>query len=64
MDTEYRRERNPRHGESTHLFLLGVAESAAGCGVAQELVSDHLFRVRPGGCADSGLRFHGVRRKP
>jgi len=39
LDTEYRANRTLRPGESIHLFLLGVAESAAGRGVAQELVA-------------------------
>ncbi len=36
---EYWRERPPRFGEALHLFLLGVADSAAGKGVAQHLVA-------------------------
>jgi len=39
LDTEYRGNRTPRPGESLHLFLLGVAESVAGRGVAKQLVS-------------------------
>ena len=39
LDTEYRGDRAVRPGESLHLFLLGVAESVAGRGVAQRLVS-------------------------
>jgi len=39
LDTEYRAERDVQPGEALHLFLLGVAESAAGRGVAQQLVS-------------------------
>jgi len=39
LDTEYRADRTWRPGESIHLFLLGVAESVAGRGVAQRLVS-------------------------
>jgi len=42
LDGEYRTDRNPVPGESIHLFLLGVAESAAGRGVAQHLVSTCL----------------------
>ena len=42
LDTEYRAGRTLHPGESLHLFLLGVAESAAGCGVAQRLVSTCL----------------------
>jgi ribosomal protein S18 acetylase RimI-like enzyme len=44
LDTEYRGDRVPLPGESLHLFLLGVAESAAGRGVAQQLVSACLKR--------------------
>lgn len=39
LDTEYRGNSSPRPGESLHLFLLGVAESVAGRGVAKHLVS-------------------------
>ena len=39
LDTEYRGNRAPRPGESLHLFLLGVADSVAGRGVATQLVS-------------------------
>lgn len=39
LDTDYRADRTLQPGESLHLFLLGVAESAAGRGVAQHLVS-------------------------
>ncbi|MGD9587690.1 MAG: GNAT family N-acetyltransferase [Pyrinomonadaceae bacterium] len=39
LDTDYRATRTPRHGESLHLFLVGVAESVAGQGVAHQLVS-------------------------
>lgn len=39
LDTEYSAGRTKRPGESLHLFLLGVSESAAGRGVAQQLVS-------------------------
>lgn len=42
LDTEYRADRTLRRGESLHLFLLGVAESVAGRGVAQHLVSTCL----------------------
>ncbi|HZD10077.1 MAG TPA: GNAT family N-acetyltransferase [Candidatus Binatia bacterium] len=42
LDTEYRGDRAVRPGESLHLFLLGVAESVAGRGVAQHLVSTCL----------------------
>lgn len=42
LDTEYRTDRSPRPGESLHLFLLGVAESFAGRGVARHLVSTCL----------------------
>lgn len=39
VDTEYRADRTLRTRESLHLFLLGAAESVAGRGVAQHLVS-------------------------
>lgn len=39
LDEEYRAGRTLRTGESIHMFLLGVAESVAGQGVAQHLVS-------------------------
>ena len=39
LETEYRAGRHPRPGESLHLFLLGVAESSGGRGVAQQLVT-------------------------
>ena len=42
LETEYRVDRTLGPGESLHLFLLGVAESAGGCGVAQHLVSTCL----------------------
>ncbi|MGH2360335.1 MAG: GNAT family N-acetyltransferase [bacterium] len=42
LDTEYRGDRAVRPRESLHLFLLGVAESVAGRGVAQHLVSTCL----------------------
>ena len=42
LDSEYRAGREVLPGESLHLFLLGVAESAAGQGVAQQLVSTCL----------------------
>ena len=42
LDTEYRGDRTVHPGESLHLFLLGVAESVAGRGVAQHLVSTCL----------------------
>ena len=42
LDTEYRGDRAVRPGESLHLFLLGVAESVAGRGVAQHLISTCL----------------------
>lgn len=38
LDTEYRSGRAVLPGESLHLFLLGVADSVAGRGVAQKLV--------------------------
>ena len=42
LDTEYRAGRTLLHGQSLHLFLLGVAESVAGRGIAQHLVSTCL----------------------
>jgi len=39
LNTEYRGDRTMRPGESLHLFLLGVADSVAGRGVAQHLVT-------------------------
>ncbi|MGE0480055.1 MAG: GNAT family N-acetyltransferase [Phycisphaerae bacterium] len=42
LDTEYRANRVVRPGERLHLFLLGVAESVSGRGVAQQLVSRGL----------------------
>ena len=47
LDQEYRASGPPEPGESLHLFLLGVADSEAGRGVAQELV---------GRCLDNGVR--------
>ena len=47
LDTEYRADRAIRPGESLHLFLLGVARSVAGRGVAQHLVST---------CLEHGMR--------
>ena len=42
LDTEYRQGRPVASGESLHLFLLGVAESFGGRGVAQQLVASCL----------------------
>jgi len=42
LETEYRADRQPHPGESLHLFLLGVAESVGGRGVAQHLVTSCL----------------------
>lgn len=42
LDAAYKGDRTVRPGELLHLFLLGVAESAAGRGVAQRLVSTCL----------------------
>jgi ribosomal protein S18 acetylase RimI-like enzyme len=42
LETEYRAGRTPRPGDSLHLFLLGVSESAAGQGVGRQLVSTCL----------------------
>ncbi len=42
LDEEYRGDLTVPPGELLHLFLLGVAESVAGRGVAQQLVSTSL----------------------
>jgi ribosomal protein S18 acetylase RimI-like enzyme len=42
LDEEYRGDLTVPHGEFLHLFLLGVAESVADRGVAQQLVSTCL----------------------
>ena len=42
LETEYRAGHAARHGESMHLYLLGVAESATGHGVAKQLVAECL----------------------
>lgn len=47
LDTEYRSGRTVRRGELLHLFLLGVSDSVAGRGVAQQLVA---------ACLELGLR--------
>jgi GNAT superfamily N-acetyltransferase len=47
LDAEYRTHRDVREGEALHLFLVGVAESVAGQGVAQRLVTS---------CLDNGVR--------
>ena len=39
LSDEYWGNRPPRPGEAIHLFLLGIAENAAGRGVAQQLVT-------------------------
>jgi GNAT superfamily N-acetyltransferase len=52
LDAAYRGDRAARPGEALHLFLLGVAESASGRGVAQRLVST---------CLENGAR-KGYRR--
>lgn len=39
LNEEYWGDRTRRPGDSLHLFLLGVSESAAGHGVAQQLVT-------------------------
>jgi len=39
LDAEYRETHNPGPGESIHLLLLGVADSALGHGIAQQLVA-------------------------
>jgi ribosomal protein S18 acetylase RimI-like enzyme len=42
LDTDYRHGQAVQPGESMHLFLLGVAQSFAGKGVAQRLVTECL----------------------
>jgi GNAT superfamily N-acetyltransferase len=42
LDGEYRGGRLVEHGEALHLYLLGVAASAAGHGVAKQLVATCL----------------------
>jgi ribosomal protein S18 acetylase RimI-like enzyme len=42
LDTDYRQGKPVVTGESLHLFLLGVAETFAGRGVAQQLVASCL----------------------
>ena len=42
MSEEYWGTRQPQQGEGLHMFLLGVAESASGRGVGQQLVADSL----------------------
>jgi ribosomal protein S18 acetylase RimI-like enzyme len=42
LDAEYRDSHAVQPGESIHLFLLGVAHSFAGNGVAQRLVAECL----------------------
>jgi GNAT superfamily N-acetyltransferase len=42
VDAEYRGGRVVRHGELLHLYLLGVAASATGQGVAKQLVAECL----------------------
>jgi len=44
LNAEYWGERTVPHGEALHLFLLGVAESASGRGVARQLVTRCLAR--------------------
>ena len=46
LDTEYRADRPLVPGECLHLFLLGVAGTAAGNGVAQRLVAESLANGR------------------
>lgn len=46
LDTDYRRGKAARPGECLHLFLLGVARSFGGRGVAQQLVA---------ACLENGL---------
>lgn len=40
VDAEYSGGRARQRGESVHLFLLGVAQSHAGMGIAQQLVAE------------------------
>jgi ribosomal protein S18 acetylase RimI-like enzyme len=47
LDTDYRQGKPVATGESLHLFLLGVAETFGGRGVAQQLVTS---------CLANGLR--------
>ena len=47
LDAEYRGGRAVPHGESLHLYLLGVAIAAAGHGVAKQLVAT---------CLENGVR--------
>lgn len=54
LDTEYRIKQTIHPGESLHLALLGVAESVAGCGVAQTLVENCL---KHGASLGYGLAF-------
>jgi len=42
LDTDYRQGKPVVTGESLHLFLLGVAETCSGRGVAQQLVTSCL----------------------
>jgi GNAT superfamily N-acetyltransferase len=52
LDAEYRGDAAPRPGDALHLFLIGVAEKAAGKGVARQLVA---------ACLENGVR-RGYRR--
>ena len=47
LDAEYRKGGSPRHGESLHLFLLGVARSHAGQGIGHGLVAACLRNAAP-----------------
>ena len=47
LDADYRRGRTVQHGESLHLYLLGVAEAAGGRGIAKQLVAK---------CVENGTR--------
>jgi len=50
LSAEYWRDRSACPGESVHLFLLGVAEEAAGKGLAQQLVTRTLQHCVFKGC--------------
>ena len=49
LDTDYRRGKMIQRGECLHLFLLGVAPSCGGRGVAQQLVATCLENGRQKG---------------
>jgi ribosomal protein S18 acetylase RimI-like enzyme len=49
LDAQYRKGELPRKGEYLHLFLLGVARTHAGRGIAQGLVTACLEHAAPRG---------------